>query len=90
MKEATAIGMRRSKGRHRRQGRRTLPKKRLSETQETRPTERLLILASVEAVTVGMRRSKGGHMRQCRRNTFKEALIRDTEDKADETLVVLG
>ena len=34
----------RSKGRHRRQGRRTLSKKRLSETQETRPTERLLSL----------------------------------------------
>ena len=88
MKEATAIGMRRSKVRHRRQGRRTLPKKRLSETQETRPTERLLFLASVGAATVGMRRSKGRHRRQGRRN--KEALVGNTGDKTDGTLVVLG
>ena len=68
----------------------TLSKKRLSETQETRPTERSLILACDEAVIVGMCRSKGGHTRQGRRNTFKEALVGDTGDKADGTLVVPG
>ena len=68
----------------------TLSKKRLSEKHETRLTERLLILASIEAATVGMCRSKGRHMRQGRRNTFKEAPVGDTGDKTDGTLVVLG
>jgi len=69
----------------------TLSKKRLSETWETRLTERLLFLGSVEAVTVGgMSLSKGRHRRQGRRNTFKEALVGNTGDKADGMLVVIG
>ena len=89
MKEATAIGMRPSpRGDTGDKAEET--KKRLSETQETRPTACLLLLASVEAATVGMRRPKGRHRRQGQRNTFKEAIVGDTGDKTDGTLVVLG
>ena len=92
MKEATVIGMRPSPRGDTTgdKAEETLSKKRLSETQETRPTACLLLLASVEAATVGMRRPKGRHRRQGQRNTFKEAIVGDTGDKTDGTLVVLG
>ena len=65
----------------------TLSKKRLLETQKTRPMKRLLFLASVEAATVGMRRSK---KRQGRRILSKKRLTKTQETRPTVRLLSLA
>ena len=65
----------------------TLSKKRLLETQKTRPMKRLLFLASVEAATVRMRRSK---KRQGRRILSKKRLTKTQETRPTVRLLSLA